>query len=381
MERRSSPRPRGWSPTAGLPVVRVGVVPAPAGVVPWWRRRRPRRPRRPRARGGGPTSGSTAPPCIWSSPRPRGWSRAGVPRGAAGRVVPAPAGVVPGCRARRRPRPGRPRARGGGPHQVPAVGAAGGVVPAPAGVVPAVPSPSEMFSESSPRPRGWSLGVDFGGGGDTVVPAPAGGGPRRQRTWWSLRASSPRPRGWSPVPPAAAPAQAVVPAPAGVVPPRRRPGRSSHRRPRARGGGPVFAGPPDLQALSSPRPRGWSSGGGVRPRGRRVVPAPAGVVPAARCRAARTLRRPRARGGGPMQVFTSSGIWMSSPRPRGWSRPAPRPPAAARVVPAPAGVVPRRGRRRSGRRGRPRARGGGPGCLRAGGHNGQSSPRPRGWSH
>ena len=153
-------------------------------------------------------------------------------------------------------------------------------------------------------------------------------------------------------------------------------------------------------AESSPRPRGWSLAVERGARGVPVVPAPAGVVPAAVAAGTLGVGRPRARGGGPSdgrqptsesvssprprgcprKNSTSNGGGSSSPRPRGWSlhplqRVQPR-----EVVPAPAGVVPRPVWAGAARVSRPRARGGGPCRISCSARRVSSSPRPRRWS-
>ena len=195
-----------------------------------------------------------------------------------------------------------------------------------------------------------------------------------------LVGSSPRPRGWSRIRPAHVQRRRVVPAPAGVVPAARPRAASPARRPRARGGGPLLGLDHGPAQASSPRPRGWSLQVRAHAAADVVVPAPAGVVPASGRRRRSATGRPRARGGGPPSPRGGGRERLSSPRPRGWSPPLQAGAESQRVVPAPAGVVPRTARASPARSGRPRARGGGPGEAVIVYPEDVSSPRPRGWS-
>lgn len=110
-----SPRPRGWSLNDPAQRRRGTVVPAPAGVVPTSRYPSPSPTGGPRARRGGPQPAQNG---TWGrtwSPRPRGWSRPDRPHDPYGRVVPAPAGVVPSDHRSSNASECGPRARGGGP--------------------------------------------------------------------------------------------------------------------------------------------------------------------------------------------------------------------------------------------------------------------------
>ncbi|AIS02460.1 hypothetical protein SGLAU_32640 (plasmid) [Streptomyces glaucescens] len=132
-------------------------APAPAGMVPGtvWRRslRRPA----PRARGDGPggTRAATNPmPC---SPRPRGWSSRTGRSSFGSRLLPAPAGMVPGPDWTGPDRAAAPRARGDGP--------------APADTY-------RLQVRCSPRPRGWSRVITHEKRDFLLLPAPAGMVPR-----------------------------------------------------------------------------------------------------------------------------------------------------------------------------------------------------------
>ncbi|MPY37143.1 hypothetical protein FNH09_39795 [Streptomyces adustus] len=95
-----SPHPRGWS-RRGTPADHPrSLLPAPAGMVPP-RTRRPRswRPA-PRTRGDGPVRMVALTVSRRCSPHPRGWSRAAYDREEVPRLLPAPAGMVPGSAIR-----------------------------------------------------------------------------------------------------------------------------------------------------------------------------------------------------------------------------------------------------------------------------------------
>ena len=150
--------------------------------------------------------------------------------------------------------------------------------------------------------------------------------------------------------------------------------------PRASGGGPVIAATALERRRFSPRERGWSVLRHHRPGRPTVLPARAGVVrwpdPAKIPRGG----SPRASGGGPTQVRAGLEELMFSPRERGWSGPpgdlAPPP----SVLPARAGVVLHRTRRRACPSCSPRASGGGPSYDSCESIDMTFSPRERGWS-
>ncbi len=232
---------------------------------------------------------------------------------------------------------------------------------------------------SSPRTRGWSHAASARRVHRQVVPAHAGLVPTGSAT---------------------RPESIRRPAYAGLVPEPSRTGNRAAGRPRARWAGPVKIDVADSGAKSSPRTRGWSVVAAVRGGAAHVVPAHAGLVPGSRRPAGRYRCLPRARGAGPRSPVRMSVSDGSSPRTRGWSHAAVRRRHVTAVVPAHAGLVPRRRRpRRSGCR-RPRPRGAGPCTLRwpsvstmssrareagpdqadLGTADAASSPRTRGWS-
>ncbi len=355
------------------------VVPAQAGVD----RRRNRRPARrhggPRAGGGGPShmSGLRV-SCAWS-PRRRGWTDQAHMARRHLLVVPAQAGVdrSGGSPAGRRFR--GPRAGGGGPAS--AAGAA-------------------AAKAWSPRRRGWTAAMWSATGDDAVVPAQAGvdrrrnrrparrhGGPRAGGGGPShmsgLRVScawSPRRRGWTDQAHMARRHLLVVPAQAGVDRSGGSPAGRRFRGPRAGGGGPASAAGAAAAKAWSPRRRGWTALLTPDPLGLYVVPAQAGVDrPGSRPRSCR-WRGPRAGGGGPNAVMSSSPIQEWSPRRRGWTVPHPARVHGWTVVPAQAGVDRSSARASARPAGGPRAGGGGPFLPPPPGGVGGWSPRRRGWT-
>ncbi len=110
-----------------------------------------------------------------------------------------------------------------------------------------------------------------------------------------------------------------------------------------------------------------------------VVPAHAGMDPRSPACCERSRRGPRARGDGPMVKKRGWNLYKWSPRTRGWTPPSRRILTSPCVVPAHAGMDPRRcvGPFRP-RRG-PRARGDGPSSSSGPCSPTQWSPRVRGW--
>ncbi len=238
------------------------------------------------------------PPPPPSSPRTRGSSGNGFPGPVTDGVVPAHAGVLRSSSAASRSASCRPRARGGPPYL--------GLLRIP-------------WDGSSPRTRG------------------------------SSHRHLPR-----------ADRRRVVPAHAGVLRGSRWPPTAPGRRPRAREGPPDNLATRMTTAQSSPRTRGSSE---VRVHVVlvvQVVPAHAGVLPRTGRWSRRRRRRPRARGGPPGTVIADLAWLRSSPHSRGSSRDVDRRGRRRGVVPALAGVLPRRGAGSSRMAGRPRARGGPP---------------------
>ena len=296
---------------------------------------------RPRARGGVPTPPWMSLAQVASSPRTRGCSDRQVGLAADVAVVPAHAGVFRPCGPRCGPSPRRPRARGGVPREV-------------ASATPTSPS--------SPRTRGCSASTSGDRDRDGVVPAHAGvfrRGSRRTRsracrprarggvpgTTGDLLArmeSSPRTRGCSEPGGPARQRPCVGPAHAGVFRSEGSVGTAARGRPRARGGVPITTQVSGVGATSSPRTRGCSRRVHRETHSLGVVPAHAGVFPCARWSRRSPTRRPRARGGVPNPWRRPCSARSSSPRTRGCSVRGRRPRQGHRVVPAHAGVFPRR---------------------------------------
>ncbi len=191
---------------------------------------------------------------------------------------------------------------------------------------------------------------------------------------------SPRPRGWSRGRRTRRTKRCLLPAPAGMVPPRTDLRRRPRPAPRARGDGPKACRPRPAVTGCSPRPRGWSPIGRAHENGTQLLPAPAGMVPTSRSTPTGTASAPRARGDGPDDLVDAWGEGLCSPRPRGWSLPRLRRSGPPRLLPAPAGMVPRGGLGHLGHKAAPRARGDGPMAFAGGRGVCRCSPRPRGWS-
>ncbi|SEM21231.1 hypothetical protein SAMN05414137_120182 [Streptacidiphilus jiangxiensis] len=173
-------------------------------------------------------------------------------------------------------------------------------------------------------------------------------------------ACSPRPRGWSLDQAGCSVAHRLLPAPAGMVPAFRTCSAGLRSAPRARGDGPGRRAHRSPANHCSPRPRGWSLGDQL---GERVV-----------------LAAPRARGDGPRQAYENGFRLTCSPRPRGWSRRPGRRGGAVTLLPAPAGMVPATWASTRAAATAPRARGNGPAGESPGALQVGCSPRPRGWS-
>ncbi len=153
----------------------------------------------------------------------------------------------------------------------------------------------------------------------------------------------------------------VVPAHAGVVPDEKKRCIKGTGGPRACGGGPARLTLGAYLTVWSPRMRGWSPVPGGDERRAAVVPAHAGVVPRKVVATDLLLCGPRACGGGPRQSVMNPSAAPWSPRMRGWSQDAAL--ALARLA------------------GGPRACGGGPDTVASIISGLAWSPRMRGWSH
>jgi len=272
-----------------------------------------------------------------SSPPARGCSRARGGHRRDDRVVPARAGVFPAPDGHRGPGEGRPRPRGGVPTPIIAGELITSVVPARAGVFRE--SPAALLTVGGrPRPRGGVPTASAAGAVMGVSSPPARG------CSVPLAPSVDRPR--------------VVPARAGVFPTERGPGSEGARRPRPRGGVPLYSATAVFTRSSSPPARGCSQAHRPGDRLRGVVPARAGVFPHERvvgehgrvvpARAGVFLRtrrccvavgcRPRPRGGVPGSSSRTRRPPPSSPPARGCSGALDHHAVVVIVVPARAGV-------------------------------------------
>nr|EIF94330.1 hypothetical protein [Streptomyces tsukubensis NRRL18488] len=171
---------------------------------------------------------------------------------------------------------------------------------------------------------------------------------------------SPHARGWSPAVVLRVQRPGVLPARAGMVPGRPATKAPWPSAPRTRGDGPRSIDASGDEVGCSPHARGWSPSLSPQPSSRRVLPARAGMVPAAPERRRRQAGAPRTRGDGPTAEEAPDERHACSPHARGWSPAKFRPATNLPVLPARAGMVPTARRRRT-RPGRaPRPRGDGP---------------------
>ncbi len=217
-ERLCSPHPRGWSSSRTVPEGCRGLLPAPAGMVPVAKRSTSAPLTAPRTRGDGPSAFVFGGGHSRCSPHPRGWSQrvaAGKPgvgllpapagmvppptsEGPADdRLLPAPAGMVPLQQAHPRPVGPAPRTCGDGPGQTPT---------------------GSRSTPCSPHPRGWPPGRRLGSTQALLLPAPAGMAPSR-RPGTVGGEPAPRTRGDGPCREWRAQlVDFLLPAPAGMVP-------------------------------------------------------------------------------------------------------------------------------------------------------------------
>ncbi len=192
----------------------------------------------------------------------------------------------------------------------------------------------------SPHPRGWSLLVGDKTGEAVLLPAPAGmvpppkrarrtppAAPRTRGDGPSLAAKrkhemgcSPHPRGWSLIAAADRLDALLLPAPAGMVPSRGSPAAVPLAAPRTRGDGPLCCFFPKVSGV--------------------LLPAPAGMVLLAAARVPGAFSAPRTRGDGPDMGPLMGTAKTCSPHPRGWSRCRHARLPVGRLLPAPAGMVP-----------------------------------------
>ncbi len=150
-------------------------------------------------------------------------------------------------------------------------------------------------------------------------PHARGGGPSIPWRWASWRRMSPRTWGWTVLPLSCHLQTPDVPTHVGVD---RRQGISSRSYPRcphARGGGPPYLDPAEIEAAMSPRTWGWTAAVPVRRHDVADVPTHVGVDQGPRL--PRTGRQgcPHARGGGPRQLAVDADVLAMSPRTWGWT--------------------------------------------------------------
>ncbi len=255
-------------------------------------------------------------------------------------------------------------------------------IPAPRtrGDGPPIPLRPSDHLTCSPHPRGWSRIGYSTGTRSVLLPAPAGMVPPRPAADSSPRHCSPHPRGWSRVGHDPPEVTVLLPAPAGMVPPAATPTASRSSAPRTRGDGPADWNAGLAANFCSPHPRGWSLIGLTDDGRHELLPAPAGMVPRAPSASGRCSSAPRTRGDGPSAVSISGLTRTCSPHPRGWSLCCFFPKATGFLLPAPAGMVPRRPACDSWPRTAPRTRGDGPARSERSATLRCCSPHPRGWS-
>ena len=212
--RRSSPHPRG-SPRAGASCCcSSAVVPAPAGIAQRGGRGRRGCMRRPRTRGDRPTCATWRRPTRQSSPHPRGSPSPAGAQGVAQFVVPAPAGIArlppaidPGGTSRPRTRGDRPPwastplpAGGSSPHPRGSPSLVYGdlrvrhVVPAPAGIAPGC-GDRRLLPPVVPAPAGIARRAPGQSRSVAGRPRTRGDRPDHVTSVSSWRPSSPHPRG------------------------------------------------------------------------------------------------------------------------------------------------------------------------------------------
>ena len=158
IERVCSPRTRGWSLVYAFPTREHTLLPAHAGMVPGCIPSRTLTRSAPRARGDGPSPYLATNSSQVCSPRTRGWSRGVVLLVHLHRLLPAHAGMVPSPTTWWRSTSAAPRARGDGPWDR---------------------LKDIAKKPCSPRTRGWSLHQGANPGFVRLLPAHAGMVPMR----------------------------------------------------------------------------------------------------------------------------------------------------------------------------------------------------------
>ncbi len=154
------------------------------------------------------------------------------------------------------------------------------------------------------------------------VPRASGDGPCKKKIAERVRACSPRERGWTRPHLRRAMAEGVFPARAGMDLTGGWRSTTLHSVPRASGDGPGWVCPLCGHAQCSPRERGWTRNRAGAGGDSAVFPARAGMDPATGLVSSCRCRVPRASGDGPTGTPT---VWVEalcSPRERGWTRAA-----------------------------------------------------------
>ncbi len=330
---------------------RAGMAPASAGTgAP--------SARAPRASGDGPAVTAASRYGCQCSPRERGWpltEQLGLP---VDLVLPARAGMALVSDVNLSGAVRAPRASGDGPDFSEGLTKVNECSPARAGMAP-------MWLRMRVR----------------IVSAPraSGDGPRPSSRECQTCRCSPRERGWPPSPGTDSVTRRVLPARAGMAPLESSTHERRHRAPRASGDGPPTQPAQSLPPECSPRERGWPAARGPVVRQQAVLPARAGMAPSRALGATWICGAPRASGDGPRALDVLDSQDACSPRERGWPLAHPCGAGAGPVLPARAGMAPAAPPSPSPTSGAPRASGDGPEAVGAALSGGGCSPRERGW--
>ncbi len=343
-----------------------------------WLRMRVRIVSAPRASGDGPRPSSRECQTCRCSPRERGWPPSPGTDSVTRRVLPARAGMAPLESSTHERRHRAPRASGDGPPTQPA---------------------QSLPPECSPRERGWPAARGPVVRQQAVLPARAGMAPSRAlgATWIcgaprasgdgpraldvldSQDACSPRERGWPLAHPCGAGAGPVLPARAGMAPAAPPSPSPTSGAPRASGDGPEAVGAALSGGGCSPRERGWPGGPHGHHLPASVLPARAGMALNPSLGLLGIVRAPRASGDGPASDAALRARGTCSPRERGWPRVGCGATGAGYVLPARAGMAPKPTHRQAAPHRAPRASGDGPHGSPCSSVSTRCSPRERGW--
>lgn len=166
------------------------------------------------------------------------------------------------------------------------------------------------------------------------APRTRGDGPEARDSLRKMSSCSPHARGWSHRVRGVVAGGLVLPARAGMVPRHRRDPTPRGRAPRTCGDGPGDSVDDLWSQMCSPHARGWSRPPPMVRFAGKVLPARAGMVPAARATRTWSRRAPRTCGGIPTRLTDGETLLESSPRMRGCSRMASGGSCTTPVVPA-----------------------------------------------